>query len=242
MLFQMPGVIGVDPNAAVERMALDDTSWVDVSRRWLLGADDLFDHLLQSVDWRTTKLFRYDQVVEERRLSAGWQRDRGRPLPHPALADITRALQRAYRVEFPGFSMIQYRDGSDGQGFHRDTDMRWLDDTIIAVLTLGAQRPWLLRPRMNRFTNELSGSGPSGAQHGATHDLAPSSGDLLVMGGRSQADWEHSVAYRKGRNDAPVGVRISLQWRAARKVGEPFRGPSYRASVGYGHGKAAPAD
>ena len=56
------------------------------------------------------------------------------------------------------------------------------------------------------------------------------------------ADWEHSVAYRKGRLDPPVGIRISLQWRAARKVGEPFRGPSFRASVGYGHGKAAPAD
>ena len=230
--YEVPNAIEVDPGAAVERLRLDETSWVDVSRRWLLGADALFDHLLANVDWRATSLFRYDREVEERRLSAGWQR--GRPLPHPALAGVTRALQRTYRVEFPGFSMIQYRDGSDGQGFHRDTDMRWLDDTIIAVLTLGAQRAWLLRPRMNRFSNEPHQS--------ATHDLAPATGDLLVMGGRSQADWEHSVAYRKGRFDPPVGIRISLQWRAARKVGEPFRGPSFRSSVGYGHGKAAPQD
>ena len=70
-------------------------------------------------------------------------------------------------------------------------------------------------------------------------DLAPGPGDLLVMGGRCQADWEHSVAYLD-RNRADVGVRISLQWRFARKTGEPFLGPSYRADVGYGHGKAAP--
>ena len=234
--------VGLNPNAVTERIALDETSWVDVSRNWIVGADELFDHLHEHTAWRTTQLLRYDQMVEERRLSAGWQR--GRPLPHPVLADITRAIQRKYRVEFPSFGIIQYRDGSDGQGFHRDTDMRWLDDTIIAVLTLGAQRPWLLRPRTNRFLNHLGAgrNAMAGEAQGATHDLAPAAGDLLVMGGRCQADWEHSVAYRKSRLDPPVGVRISLQWRAARKVGEPFRGPSFRASVGYGHGKAAPAD
>ena len=235
--------VALNPSAVTERIALDETSWVDVSRNWIVGANELFDHLLEHTTWRTTQMLRYDQIVEERRLSSGWER--GRPLPHPILADITRAIQRKYRVEFPSFGIIQYRDGSDGQGFHRNTDMRWLDDTIIAVLTLGAQRPWLLRPRMNRFVNHLGVDEiamAAAVAQGATHDLSPAAGDLLVMGGRCQADWEHSVAYRKSRLDPPVGIRISLQWRAARKIGEPFRGPSFRASVGYGHGKAAPAD
>lgn len=226
--------VGVNRDAVAERLALDSTSWVEVTRNWLLGADHLYAYLLENVAWKTTSLFRYEQVVEERRLGAGWQR--GRPLPHPSLAAITRAVQRQYRVEFPSFGMIQYRDGADGQGFHRDTDMRWLDDTVIAVLTLGATRPWLLRPRTSRYADQ------PGATTGVVHDLAPSAGDLLVMGGRCQADWEHSVAYLKGRNDPPVGVRISLQWRATRKTGEPFRGASFRSSVGYGHGKAAPPD
>jgi alkylated DNA repair dioxygenase AlkB len=223
------GGIGVNAEATFERIALDTTSWVDVSRGWANGADQLFEHLLATVPWQSTSLFRYDHQVEERRLSAGWRR--GTPLPHPALADITRAIQRRYKVEFPSFGMIQYRDGNDGQGFHRDTDMRWLDDTVIAVLTLGAQRPWLLRPRSNRHLDV--------PQQGTTHDLSPASGDLLVMGGRNQADWEHSVQYLRRAN---VGVRISLQWRATRKTGEPYRGASFRSSVGYGHGGAAPAD
>jgi alkylated DNA repair dioxygenase AlkB len=221
--------IRINSEATFERIDLDATSWVDLSRSWLSGADQLFEHLLTTVPWKATSLFRYDHHVDEKRLSSGWQR--GRPLPHPALADITRAIQRRYKVEFPSFGMIQYRDGSDGQGFHRDTDMRWLDDTIIAVLTLGAQRPWLLRPRTNRNVDLPN--------KGATHDVAPASGDLLVVGGRSQADWEHSVQYLSRDR---VGVRISLQWRATRKVGEPFRGPSFRSSVRYGHGAAAPTD
>jgi alkylated DNA repair dioxygenase AlkB len=224
--------LGVNPDATFERVQLDATSWVDVSRGWLLGSDEVFDHLLANVGWQTTKLFRYEQYVEERRLSSGWRR--GTPLPHPVLAEVTRTIQRKYRVEFPSFGIIQYRDGNDGQGFHRDTDMRWLDDTIIAVLTLGATRPWTLRPMENKFTDEHG--------KGAVHDLQPASGDLMVMGGRCQADWQHSVPYLKSRLHQNVGVRISLQWRATRKVGEPFLGASYRAGVAYGHGKAAPQE
>ncbi len=219
----------MDLDAPVERIELDATSWVDVSRKWLRNADELFVHLRDTVPWRTSQLFRYDHVVEEKRRGASWQR--GLPLPHPVLADVTRWIQRTYRVEFAGFSMIQYRDGGDGQGFHRDTDMRWLDDTIIGVLTLGGTRPWLLRPREHRFTD--------GPAQGSTHDLCPASGDLMVMGGRCQADWEHSVPYLRGRVVEP---RISLQWRFARKTGEPFLGPSFRADVRFGHGKPPPRD
>ena len=63
------------------------------------------------------------------------------------------------------------------------------------------------------------------------HDLAPASGDLIVMGGRTQATWEHSVAYQPARLLPP---RISIQWRFARRTGRPFRGSSYRAPLTYG--------
>jgi alkylated DNA repair dioxygenase AlkB len=214
-------LIQVAPDATLERLQLDETSWVDVGRGWLEGADELFDALLEGVAWQGSKLFRYDHWVEERRLGAMWHR--GRPLPHPALADITRALQHRYRVVFGGFGLIQYRDGSDGQAFHRDTDMKWLDDTVIAILTLGQQRPWQLRPHANKHADL--------AMKGATHDLAPGPGDLIVMGGRCQADWQHSVPYRPTDR---LGVRISLQWRHANQRGKPFVGGSYRAPLNYG--------
>ena len=210
----------VDREAAIERLELGDGAWVDVARGWLPDPDDLYHHLLETIPWQTGQLFRYDHVVEERRVGAGWSR--GTPLPHPALAEATRVLQHRYRVQFEGFAMIQYRDGRDGQAFHRDTDMRWLDDTIVAILTLGAQRPWRLRPRTSRHDDSPG--------KGATHDLAPASGDLMVMGGRTQANWEHSVPYLPDRDIEP---RISIQWRHARRVGRPFMGSSYRAPLTY---------
>ncbi len=206
--------------APEERVWLDDTSWVDVTRGWLEGADKVFESLRTGVAWQTSRLFRYDHWVEERRLGSFWRP--GIPLPHPAVAAAQRALQARYQVTFDGCGLIHYRDGRDGQAFHRDTDMRWLDDTVIAVLTLGAQRPWLLRPRTSRHDHS--------AGRGATHDLAPRSGDLLVMGGRCQADWEHSVAYRPHQH---LGPRISLQWRHASRRGRPFVGASYRAPLNY---------
>ena len=215
--------IAVDPDAAVERVQLDDTSWVDVVRGWLRGADALFEALKAGVAWSPNKLFRYDHWVEERRLGAVWRR--GRPLPHPALAEVHKTLQRRYGVLFDSFGLIQYRNGSDGQAFHRDTDMRWLDDTVIAILSLGATRPWLLRPHTKKF-DMTEGKG-------ASHDLRPGSGDLIVMGGRCQADWQHSVPYIPNR---PVGVRISLQWRYTSRRGKPFAGPSYGAPLTFNRG------
>jgi len=214
-------VIVPSPDAVVERVQLDDVSWVDVSRGWLDGADELFEALLRDVKWQSSQLFRYEKWIEERRLGSFWSR--GRPLPHPALAAVHKTLQRNYDATFNGFGMIQYRDASDGQAFHRDTDMRWLDDTVIAILTLGAKRPWLLRPRSARHT--LADG------KGATHDLSPGNGDLIVMGGACQQNWEHSVPYL---NKMGVGVRISLQWRFARKVGRPFIGAGYGAPLTYG--------
>jgi alkylated DNA repair dioxygenase AlkB len=214
----------VDREVAFERLELDSTAWVDLARGWIPkdDADEIGRHLLDTVPWQGSRLFRYDHLVEEQRLGSAWSR--GRPLPHPALAEATRRLQHRYGATFDGFGLIQYRDGADGQAFHRDTDMRWLDDTIIAILTFGQQRPWQLRPRANRRLAAEQGKG-------ATHELLPASGDLMVMGGSCQAGWEHSVPYQPGRRG--LAPRVSIQWRFAKRVGRPFQGASYRAPQHY---------
>jgi alkylated DNA repair dioxygenase AlkB len=206
-----------------ERIQLDEHSWVDVCRGWLQGADALYESLRTDVAWQTSRLFRYDHWVEERRLGSMWSY--GRPLPHPALAEVHKTIQRRYKVEFRGFGLMQYRDGRDGQAFHRDTDMKWLDDTLIPILTLGATRPWYLRPWASKFKGADEQPGK-----GATHDLQPGNGDLIVMGGRAQADWQHSVPYLARQR---VDPRISLQWRWTSRRGKPFVGGSYSAPLTY---------
>jgi len=221
----------VDREVPFERIDLGDGAWVDVARRWIADPAPVYEHLLATVSWKESRLFRYDHLVEENRVGSWWARGKGMPLPHPALAEATRLLQHRYSVTFDGFALLQYRTGADGQAFHRDTDMRYLDDTIIAILSFGAARPWRLRPKTARHTLAEG--------KGVTHDLEPASGDLLVMGGRAQQDWEHSVPYL-GR-ESTVGPRISIQWRFARPVGRPFQGGSYRQPLRYGRDRGSPS-
>jgi len=117
---------------------------------------------------------------------------------------------------------VLYRDGRDGMAFHRDRDLRWLDDTVVALLVLGDRRPFRLRPRANRYAHELD-------HKGATHDVAPGHGDLVVMGGACQVGWEHSVP----QVPEPVGGRLSVQWRWTSRTGRPVEGASFSAPRTY---------
>jgi alkylated DNA repair dioxygenase AlkB len=162
-------------------------------------------------------VYRYDHLRPEPRMSASC-----RPTlagPHPAVLEAHKALRRHYRVEFlPVIGMSWYRDGRDAMGAHRDSDLRWCEETVIAVLTLGATRPWVLRP--------ARGKAPP-------LDLAPAAGDLLVMGGRAQADWLHGVPAAPGVRKG----RMSLQWRWTSRQGRPERGSGSRAPRLYGAGR-----
>lgn len=213
----------VRDDVAFERTWLDDGSWVDVARGWLAGHEQVYDALVAQDRWQQGRIFRYDRWVDDPRLGSYWRV--GDPPPHPALVEAQRALRTRYRVPLDGFAMAWYRDERDSQAFHRDRDLRWLDETLIALLTLGARRPWLLRPRANRYGHEAP-------DRGATLDIAPGGGDLHVMGGATQAGWEHSVPKLARR----VGGRISIQWRWTSRRGRPVQGASYRAPRHYSRG------
>ena len=198
----------------VERIDLDATSWVDVVRGLIRDPDVVHDELLAAASWEQGKVFRYEKYVPEPRMMGA--------LPpgerHPAVAAATTWLTRRYRVQFAGAALVQYRDERDSVGFHRDRELRWLDDTLIGVATFGARRPWLMRPiGANRYAvdDDLADA----------IDLSPSSGDMLVMGGRSQADWLHAVPKVGGR----VRSRISAQWRWTSKHGRRDTNPGFSA-------------
>jgi len=215
-----PGAGLLVPDRPAERLVLDEGAWVDVVRGWVRDPDDAYSTIEAGVPWRASTVFRYDRSIEEPRLGSWWRVGHG--APHPVVIEAHRSLQRRYRVHFDGCGLAYYRDKRDSVTFHRDRDMRWLDDTVIALLVLGEQRPFLLRPRTNRHSHHL-------AAGGATHDLSPAGGDLLVMGGACQARWEHSVPKVARR----ASGRISLQWRWTSRQGPQERGGSYRAPRRY---------
>ncbi|MGI9052431.1 MAG: alpha-ketoglutarate-dependent dioxygenase AlkB [Ilumatobacteraceae bacterium] len=201
---------------SIERLQLDPMSWVDVMRGFVTKGHTLHDELAATVAWEQGRVFRYEKWIDEPRVSS-WQFGDQR---HPALAAVEAWLRRRYRASFDGVALARYRDERDSVAFHRDREMRWLDDTVIGVLTLGARRPWLMKPlgrggHRRDLDDDLAGA----------IDLQPGSGDLLVMGGRCQADWLHAVPKARGR----VRSRISAQWRWTSRRGERDRNPSYFA-------------
>ncbi len=185
------GEPALDVAAPTERVDLDEHSWVDVVRGWLLGGDTLFDALAASVPWRHGRRWMYERVVDEPRLTRAYSRDD--PLPHPALGDVRSALEHRYGTVFGGVFLNYYRDGRDSVAFHRDRELRESEAGLVAIVTLGATRAFLFRPRSG----------------GRSIDVRPGSGDLIVMRGRCHRDWEHGVP-----KAASAGPRISVSTRS----------------------------
>jgi alkylated DNA repair dioxygenase AlkB len=191
------GPVGIRKDRCFERIDLGEGAWVDVARDWLGGADEVCFRLIGEVDWRHHRRWMYDRLVDEPRLSRWY--DATEPLPEEALAWFRVSVARHYRVRFGAVGLNFYRDGNDSVAAHADRELRHVDDTLVAIVTLGAARPFLLRRQ---------GGGPS-------IDLHPASGDLLVMGGTCQATWEHAVP----KVTVGVGPRISASIRWARGAG-----------------------
>jgi alkylated DNA repair dioxygenase AlkB len=202
---------GVGTGCRPERIALDPTSWVEVTRGWLRGADTLLDALVPAVAWHQGRRRMYDRILDEPRLSRSFAVTEA--LPHPAIGVVRSALARPVGVPLGGAFLNYYRDGRDSVAWHGDRELRHLDDTLVAIVTLGAVRPFLLRPRC-----------AEGAGGGRALDLRPGSGDLIIMGGRCQRDWEHSVP-----KVVRAGPRISISLRWSSGVGAPTPRRSSRA-------------
>jgi alkylated DNA repair dioxygenase AlkB len=182
----------------LERTVLTAGAWFDLRRSWVSGADLLLDRLLNTVPWRSERRRMYERAVDVPRLHAFY--DEGESLPDESLAVMRVALRTYYRSE-PGADLqtaglCYYRDGRDSVAWHGDRIGRGsFADTVIAIVSLGATRAFLVRPR---------GGGQS-------LRLSLGTGDLLVMGGSCQRTWEHAVP----KTVRPVGPRVSVQFRAA---------------------------
>lgn len=204
----------IDRRAAARRTELDDRSWVELVGGFVRDPEAAFTKVSTSTEWSQTEVLRYDKYVPERRLSAGLRAD-GSTL----LRQTDMHLRAAYRVPFSGVTAILYRDGDDFQGLHSDREMRWLDETLIAIVVLGQRRPFVFRRRVplaQVIARVPAGDDPDDVV------LAPGEGDLLVMGGRCQSDWLHGVPAADTANP-----RISLTWRWTSKRGRPDTNPGY---------------
>ncbi|MGW3990158.1 alpha-ketoglutarate-dependent dioxygenase AlkB [Streptomyces sp. NPDC004830] len=195
-LFDQTDELRLGPLDGIRRTGLGAGAWLDVLPGWLSGSGELFEQLAAEVPWRAERRQMYDHVVEVPRLLAYYGADD--PLPHPVLAEARNALSAHYGEElgepFTTAGLCYYRDGRDSVAWHGDRIGRGArEDTMVAILSVGAPRDLLLRP--------LGG--------GSTVRRPLGHGDLVVMGGSCQRTWEHSIP----KSTRATGPRISIQFR-----------------------------
>lgn len=174
--------------AHAHRHDLGRGAWVEEIPFAAARTDELFEQVLHAAPWGGVETRpMYDRIIEVPRLHSGvW------PDPPPPLPAMAEALSARYGTDLDTISANLYRDGADSVAWHGDRVGRHRAVTVVAILTLGCPRRFLLRP---------NGGGPSWA-------FEPGPGDVLVMGGTCQRTFEHSVPKR-----ARAGPRICVMFR-----------------------------
>ena len=173
--------------ARAERRDLGSGAWLEEVPGWAQGSEALFEALLDDAPWASHERWMYDRMVVEPRLTTRQWDD-----PPPPLPAMAEALSERFGADLSVISANLYRDGRDSVAWHGDRVARTRPETVVAILSLGSPRHFLLRPKGG----------------GRSVRLEPGPGDLLVLGGTCQRTWEHSVPKR-----SQAGPRISVMFR-----------------------------
>ncbi len=169
-------------------------------------ADQLLSRLSSNIEFQQPEISLYGRRIKSPRLSA-WHGDKkavyrysgltNYPAPWtPELENIKDTIQQFLDGEFNSVLINLYRSGEDAMGWHSDDEPELGTRPVIASLSLGATRRFLLRRKVARQRN---GSTGLNLQHGS----------LLVMSGDTQRYWQHSVS----RTRMSTGPRMNLTFR-----------------------------
>ncbi|HMJ10039.1 MAG TPA: alpha-ketoglutarate-dependent dioxygenase AlkB [Polyangiaceae bacterium] len=191
-----------DPTlSSVKRTLLPNAAWFDYVPGWLCGHWQLFEQLSRECRWRHEQREMYERVVEVPRLYAMLPEDGP---GHPVIVAMQDALSRHYGSRFERVGLALYRDGRDSVAWHGDYVARTMPSALVATVSVGAQRRFLLRP----------------AGGGRSLGLNLGSGDLLVMGGTCQRTWQHHIP-KVARAEPRIAILFRPEWEAASSPARP---------------------
>ncbi len=165
-------------------------------------------HLIETVPWRSEKITLWGKTFLQPRLTS-WHGEPGKnytysgirlvPLPWtPVLLDIKRRVEAAAGETFNSVLLNYYRDHRDSMGFHSDDEPELGNRPVIASLSLGEERTFILKHKIRRELQPVR--------------LKLASGSLLVMKGETQRHWRHAIT----KETTPCGPRVNLTFRRIR--------------------------
>jgi alkylated DNA repair dioxygenase AlkB len=167
----------------------------------------LMDTLLTELPWQHDEIMMFGKRVVTARKVA-WVADEGlfytyssmekQPLAWtPVLRDLKSSVEEWTSEAFNACLLNLYQDGMEGMGWHSDNEKSIVGESVIASISLGAERPFRLRHKAS----------------GETVDLMLGTGSLLIMKGATQRCWKHTLPKTK-KVTLP---RVNLTFRLMRR-------------------------
>jgi alkylated DNA repair dioxygenase AlkB len=189
-----------------QRVAMQDAD-VFYLDRLALGCPDreLLRRLIAEVPWRCEEVVMWGRRVPQPRLVA-WYGDAGRSYAYsglylqplawtPILLGIKARVEEAVGTSFNSVLLNYYRDHCDSIGFHSDNEPELGERPIIASVSFGEERTFILKHKTAKEVPPVH--------------LRLASGSLLLMKGDTQRCWKHGIA----KESHACGPRINLTFR-----------------------------
>ncbi len=159
--------------------------------------------LWKELEWRQYDITLFGRLMPQPRLSA-WYGESGtrykysglqlEPMSwHPELEKLRSQLEEKLGESFNSVLANAYRNGNDSMGWHADDEKELGEDPLVASISLGAARRFLVR-RKNRRGSE---------------GIWLESGSLLVMKRGCQSIYRHAVP----KTGSTSRLRLNLTFR-----------------------------
>ncbi len=181
------------------------------------SAEGLLQDLIARVPWRAEEIVVWGKRHLQPRLVA-WFGDEGQTYTYSGirmeplawtstLSAIRRAVERTAGLEFNSVLLNYYRDQHDSMGFHSDDEAELGRRPVIASVSLGERRTFVLKHKTRKDLKAVK--------------LPLESGSLLLMQGETQHHWKHGI----NKERRLCGPRVNLTFRriqlSARRPGTP---------------------
>jgi len=193
-------------SAGFERIPMPDAEIFYLDHLGLARSDtEVLRMLIAEVPWQSQEVTMWGRKIPQPRLTA-WHGDPGRiyaysgielhPSPWtPLLLDIKTRVEEAAGSAFNSVLLNYYRDHHDSIGFHSDDEPELGERPVIASLSLGEARTFILKHKRSREIEPVR--------------LRLASGSLLLMKGDTQHSWRHGIP----KESRACGSRVNLTFR-----------------------------
>ena len=166
-------------------------------------ADILFNQLKTQLTWKQEDIKIFGKICKLPRLTS-WCSDKNETYTFSGIVNrpscwTAAALKIKNRIEcqahysFNSMLANLYRDGSDGIAWHSDNEPELGSSPVIGSVSFGVSRPFKMRHKIL----------------GKRHTINLNHGSFLLMSGKTQSYWLHSIP----RTKRAIGARINLTFR-----------------------------